>query len=166
MLVIPDKWWQELPIGLIKTTAEHHSLDWKLVSAIVYKESKGNSFAIRYERNWTYFHPESTEIAKSLSQPMSSCFTMQAMSWGMMQVMGTVAYECGLSFNRFPSELCLPQVGLEYGCRQLTRLFNRGYNLTAVIAAYNAGSPRMGSGGKFVNQEYVDDVLGLMASLG
>ena len=83
----------------------------------------------------------------------------QRMSWGPMQVMGAVARELG--FRRPFGALCDAYIGLQWGCQHLLSLKTRflsGYGWEGVVAAYNAGSPRRGDDGKWVNQDYVDTV--------
>jgi len=74
-----------------------------------------------------------------------------------MQIMGATARELGFRAH-FPA-LCSEQ-GVKFGCEHLIRLRYRFYpshGWDGVIAAYNAGSPRM-SNGKWENQSYVDKV--------
>jgi hypothetical protein len=83
----------------------------------------------------------------------------QQASWGMLQVMGAVAREHGFR-GGYLTELCNPEIGLEYGCLHLAALRKRFYlrwGWDGVIAAYNAGSPRF-NGRAFDNQQYVDKV--------
>jgi hypothetical protein len=84
----------------------------------------------------------------------------QQASWGLMQVMGAVARECGFHGN-YLSQLLDPEEGTEFGCRHLAILKGRYiqvYGWDGVIAAYNAGSPRIVHAGGFENQQYVDRV--------
>jgi len=83
----------------------------------------------------------------------------QQASWGLMQVMGAVARECGFN-GPFPA-LCQPKTGLHFGCSHLHTLahhYRPKYGWAGVVAAYNAGSPRRAPGGAWVNQHYVDTV--------
>jgi len=157
-------WWSVLPMYIIHAQAEHHKLDPKLIAAICYKESSGKQFACRYEPNFKWLY-KVEDVAKALHTSVSSVEGLQKTSWGLMQVMGANAYELGFSFDRFPSELCMAQVGIEYGCRYLARLWKKYGVLEEVISAYNAGSARRDDEGKFLNQKYVDDVLNLMSTL-
>lgn len=84
----------------------------------------------------------------------------QQASFGLMQVMGAVAREHGCDVP-YLTALCDPALGLLYGCRHLSSLMSRyAWNgqITAAIAAYNAGSPRK-VGTRFENQHYVDRVM-------
>lgn len=157
-------WWSSLPLSAIKAASEHYKLDSKLIAAICYKESSGRQFACRYEPNFKWLY-QVDAIAKALRTSESSVEGLQKTSWGLMQVMGANAWELGLSFDRFPSELCMAQVGVEYGSRYLAKLWKKYGSLHEVISAYNAGSARRDEAGKFLNQKYVDDVLMLMSTM-
>ena len=76
-----------------------------------------------------------------------------------MQVMGACAREAG--FRRWFTAMCDSYVGLQQGCQHLLRIKHRFFGhhgWEGVVAAYNAGSPRRGSDGQWVNQRYVDTV--------
>lgn len=147
----------------IQAAATKYHLPVGLVHAIVSVESGGNPWAIRYEpgfqrlyldgRSWRVFGPVSHETE----------LNARATSWGLMQVMGQVARERGYE-GAFLSELCKPEAGLEYGCRQLRHFYDRfydGHGWNGVIAAYNAGSPRKDGNGRYVNAQYVHKVRNL-----
>jgi soluble lytic murein transglycosylase-like protein len=81
-----------------------------------------------------------------------------------MQVMGATAHEDGLPLNSL-KDLFIPGVGLKHGTIQLAQLFERyqfspAAQMTHAVSAYNAGSARLGKGGKYLNQDYVDRVMG------
>lgn len=140
-----------------------HALDPDLVAAVIAVESLGNPYAIRYEKGFrhTYNVPY---FAKMVGCTTDSMWVMQKTSWGLMQVMGAVAYEEGLADmngdERWPSAMLNPKVGIEMGCRHLKRKFEAfGPEVARVYAAYNAGTPRLNDSGKFVNQVSVDRFL-------
>jgi hypothetical protein len=163
----------------IQTIAHEADVPMTLVKAIVWQESDGRPYAFNPEPRYRYlwdnrlrkpFRPL-TSIEGSSEIPPPDFVAVdrdvdrdaewwgQQMSWGLMQVMGAVAREYGFAGD-FLSELCVPAVGLEYGCRHLAHLHRRfGPDWAPVIAAYNAGSPRQTASGAFENQEYVDSVL-------
>lgn len=145
--------------SLIEKIAKRHDLPVSLVSAIVRVESGGNPWAIRYEPQFyeRYIAPKAMKAKAPCSAQTEG--RMQATSWGLMQIMGATARETGFN-GVFLSELCDPEMGLDWGCRYLAKLFKRfgGQGDEAVIAAYNAGSPRKQSDGLFVNQVYVDKI--------
>lgn len=140
---------------IINQHAERYHLPEWLITAIIQVESGGNPWATRYEKNFYLRYLNNIEI-----NPIKPCSlytekVARATSWGLMQVMGQVARERG--FNRpFLSELCTPELGLEFGCRQLAWLATR-YRVSEswepVIRAYNGGNPRAD------NLDYVKKVM-------
>lgn len=147
---------------LICPIAERHDLPANLVAAIVKVESNGNPWAVRYE---SAFYKRYVVPLPIIPIPPCSLDTervMRATSFGLMQLMGQVAREHGFA-GAFLSELCEPEVGLEYGCRHLAKLRDRHlekWGWEGVAASFNAGSPRRNTHG-WVNQGYVDKVRAL-----
>jgi soluble lytic murein transglycosylase-like protein len=146
---------------LIAKAASDHGLPAGLVAATVAVESGGDPFACRFEPQFfeRYVRPRTDWRAVrpcSLDTERQSLAT----SWGLMQVMGATARDLGFT-GPYLSTLCDPPQGLEYGCRLLARLRDRhkaALGWPGVVAAYNAGSPRRGQDGRFVNQAYVDRI--------
>lgn len=163
-----DKAMTEPLDALIRRVADRHGLPPNLVCALVQVESAGDPWAFRYE---PLFLRDYLRSLKFSPRPPCSFDTEQhgrATSWGLLQVMGQVARERGFS-GVFLAELCDPELGLEYGCRQLALLARRYYDRRSwdrTIAAYNAGSPRQNTEGRFVNQTYVDKVNRQWAAIG
>lgn len=150
---------------LIKKYADHFGLDKNLVEAICFVESSFNTQATRFEKDWRYFY-EPRHFAEKLNIPVEQEEKNQATSWGLMQVMGAVARELGLTDKI--ETLTTPDIGLFYGCSKLKSLFHRKMcdnDEAKVIASYNAGSPRMTKGGLFENQQYVDKVYRKLTEL-
>lgn len=147
-----------VPVQLVQMAeqaAVAHALDPNLVKAIITVESSWNPKVSRFEPNWTYFHfPR--EWASRLGITETTEKTLQALSIGLTQVMGTVAREQGFTGNL--SDLFLPEVNLEYGCRKIKSLMRKYADEASVISSYNQGSPRKTEGGHFRNQIYVDKV--------
>lgn len=162
----------------IASAAKDFGLPFWLVAAVVQVESEGNAWAwnpeppYRYlwdvKRNAPFRALTAAEIASErppadfpvLQGDRDQEWWGQAASWGLMQVMGAVARERGFR-GPYLTELLNPEAGIHYGCAHLAHLhkrFDAHGGVAAVIAAYNAGSPRM-DGGRFVNQGYVDKVL-------
>lgn len=141
---------------LIKSYAAQFDLPEWLVSAIVHVESSGNPWAMRYEPTFYRLYIADMDGVR----PISPCSLMtekmgRATSWGLMQIMGQVARERGFT-GAFLSSLCQPEMGLEWGCRQLVHLTAR-YKVSEswepVIRAYNGGNPRAD------NLDYVKKVM-------
>ena len=146
---------------LIEKTAAAYHLPVQLVAAMAGVESGGDACACRFEPAFLerYVRPDQSVRARGACSLETERQAL-ATSWGLMQVMGATAR--GLGFNGpFLSALTDPATGLEYGCRLLARLRDRHYaklGWPGVVAAYNAGSPRLTTAGRYVNQEYVDRI--------
>jgi soluble lytic murein transglycosylase-like protein len=150
----------------ISDVSTRYNLPVGLIHATVQTESGGNPWAIRYEPNFRrlYLDNRSWPVFGPIS--METEIVARATSWGLMQVMGQVARERGCTMA-FLSELCRPEAGLEYGCRQLRHFYDRyfdGHGWNGVIAAYNAGQPLKDDSGAYRNQQYVNKVRGLWAA--
>jgi soluble lytic murein transglycosylase-like protein len=146
--------------NLIENMAAAHGLPFVLVHAIVQVESGGNPWAVRYEPAFfsRYVADRGHRVWPGCSRDTEE--RLRACSFGLMQLMGQTARERGFD-GPFLSTLCDAFTGLDYGCRHLVWLGNRykkKNDWTPAVAAYNAGSPRKGSDGKWVNQEYVDKI--------
>jgi hypothetical protein len=133
-------------------------LKYPLVMAICKVESNFDPWATRHEPHWKY-HLTTNKFAKELHISNQTEKVLQEISWGPMQVMGTVARELG--YTDHLTKLCILTNGIHYGCKKLNSLFEKYEYRNDVIAAYNAGSPRK-SGDLYVNQSYVDKVLEAM----
>jgi soluble lytic murein transglycosylase-like protein len=131
--------------------------DVALIYAIIETESGWNPYAVRYEPNWQYLIKIPDKMLNALCITRDTEEQLQKFSWGLMQVMGSVARE--LNFTGLLTELVNPQVNVNLGIRHFKRFLDKYKKLEDAIASYNAGSPRKKSDGKYVNQEYVDKVL-------
>jgi len=168
---------------LATTTAQAKGLPPEIVKALIVKESTSRVWAWRPEPPYRYLwdvkhgrpfralsHQEmfSPTPPKDFPAPCNVSRVAewwgQKSSWGYMQVMGAVGRECGYSGD-FLGGLYEPAINIEIGCRHLKNLARR-YLATAgwpgVVAAYNAGSPRVLVTGQYENQQYVDDVQGIL----
>ncbi len=159
-----SSWVSKIPMDTVKAIAAKFSLDYRLVTAIIMQESGGKSFAMRHEPRYKYlFSPD--KLAKTVGCTMETMVVMQMTSWGLMQVMGAVAYEDGFPTTQYVSQLVIPTIGIEYGCKRLSRLWGKYKTIDQVISAYNAGSLSMTPDGKYKNQAYVDSVLRYMVEV-
>jgi soluble lytic murein transglycosylase-like protein len=146
---------------IINSLANFNGVDPDLAISIAEVESHFNELAVRFEANWKYLiHVESLARNSHISQDSERI--LQMCSWGMMQVMGSVARELGHRGNLL--ELTRPELGVRYGCLKLKELTKKYSNQEDLIAAYNAGSPRKLDTGKYVNQIYVNKVRGIYAA--
>lgn len=121
-----------------------------LVRAIVAVESSGNPRAVRYEPAFYERYVKGSKYPQEEHKLLAS-------SLGLLQIMGLVAREHG--FTGPLEQLFIPEVNLLYGCLHLARFQAKYATLEEVVASYNAGGPRRGPDGRYVNQSYVDRVL-------
>lgn len=154
-------------IGYIEFSAGKLGVRPELARAIGCVESRYNPLAVRFEPEWRYpYQPEL--YAKLLGLTESTERTLQAMSYGPLQVMGAICRELGFQGNLL--ELAAdPTLAIEFGVKKLKKCVDQFGDGPSAIAAYNAGSPRKvdlgsGAGVRFVNQSYVDQVLARMPS--
>ena len=168
---------------LTQEAARQKGLPIDIVQALVVKESTCRVLAwnpeprYRYlwdfKRNRPFRSLTAAELASKIPPPdfpapagvdRDAEWWGQQSSWGYMQIMGAVARECGYT-GQFLTGLCEPAINIEMGCRHLQGLAKR-YLATAgwpgVVAAYNAGSPRVLGNGQYENQAYVDAVLKIL----
>jgi soluble lytic murein transglycosylase-like protein len=136
----------------IALAALAHSLDPKLVTAVVLQESSGNTDAFRYEPAFfERYLAHKPEYAGKPRRRVSS-------SYGLMQIMYSTARQHGYTGD--PETLFLPACGLEYGCRHLRLLLNTHGDVEAALSAYNAGSPDSPKG-----RQYAAKVLAKMKAI-
>lgn len=140
---------------MIRNTADSLGLCGDLAVAIAQTESSLCPHATRFEPGWKYFYKIEAFASYNHITPDTER-VQQAHSWGLMQIMGSVARE--LKYSEPLVKLCDPYAGAEMGCKKLKQLSSKYEDETAVIAAYNAGTPRKLPGGKWENQDYVSKV--------
>lgn len=139
--------------GLLPTICAKYQVDPILVKSICMVESSGVSFKTRFEPDWHYFS-QTLFWSNKLGITNETEKKMQAMSWGLGQVMGAVARELG--FSGYLPQLCQPEIGLEYCAKKLSQLSLKYKDQKEVIVSYNAGSPVMDiSTGLYKNQHYL-----------
>lgn len=164
---------------VIELQARHEGLPVELVSAMVLEESSGDTEAWNPEPHYRWvwdvrrerpFRVTSAEALDKAPPENFPCYCGdrdaewwgQQASWGLLQLMGAVAREMGFDRTQHFPALCRnPELNLAFGCAYLRRLharWHREHGWPGVVAAYNAGSPRLNDGGRFVNQRYVDKV--------
>lgn len=118
--------------SLAEAAAKKHNLPPRLVRAIVTVESAGKTGATRYEPAFfnRYIRQQNLPEAEGKGR---------ATSWGLMQIMGETARTLGFA-GAFTS-LLTPAIGLEWGCRYLSRLRDRYAceSWECICRAYNGG---------------------------
>lgn len=142
-------------IEIVQEMAAREGIDPDLACAIASVESSWNPWAVRFEPAWKYtLTPEI--FGERLGITLLTEKSMQSHSWGLMQVMGSVARELGF---RGPLQmLCDPRTGATFGCKKLRSFLDKYGSEKDAIASYNAGGPRRYEG-MYVNQGYVDKVM-------
>lgn len=155
-------WVKQLPMKEIAKVAEKHGISLSLVAAIVMKESSGNPFAARFEPHYRWVWEVET-CAKRLPCSHETEMIGQKTSYGLMQMMGSVAREWG--FTGWFAELYGIEKNLQYGCKHLKQFLGQYPRVEDAVSAYNQGSPRRGTDGKYCNQSYVDAVMAYEAVL-
>src|SRR5262245_1759677 len=101
---------------LARAAAQKHELDEALFCALCDHESVGwKPWAIRYEPAFfsRYVAPLYTNNKISATEAFARSF-----SYGLGQIMGQTARELGFD-GEYLTELCDPEVGLEYAARKL-----------------------------------------------
>ena len=156
-------WAMKLPWDRIEPIAYKYKLDPTLVASIIWTESRGDPCAARYEPKWRYLF-NTTQYANNMNITHQTEIELQKFSYGLMQVMGSVAREMGFS-DELP-RLYDIDINLEYGCKKLAQLRDRfPHDFTDMISAYNQGGPYKTPGGFYRNQTYVDKVMGYFKEL-
>jgi len=130
---------------LVQKNALRFSLRPELICAVCEQESAWNPWAMRFEPKFLdKYVPASIE---SVTERMA-----RACSWGLMQVMGQTAREAGFGRAHL-SELCLPDAGIEYGCKVLAcRWAQAGGVMETALLLWNGGA----------NKQYPSEVLARM----
>lgn len=146
---------QKSTINIIRSVAGSEGVDINLAQAIAEHETGLDGSKARYEDAYSYLvTPDKFSKLLGISEATETMF--QKCSWGPLQVMGANCRSMGY-LSQLPL-LCQPQLGALYGCRFLKALQKKYPKVEDVVAAFNAGSPRLANG-QYVNQSYVDDVM-------
>jgi len=129
-------------VQLARIRAAQYELDPALVCAVCEQESGWNPWASRFEPGFQskYVHPlVARREIKSFGASLATEIVQRSCSFGLMQIMGQVARELECT-AAFLTELCNPEVGLEYGCIQLKRkLEAANQNVQTALLRYNGG---------------------------
>lgn len=141
-------------IEVVSIKALSYGIDPFLAQAIAQIESNLDPWKMRYEEKWMYFYLPA-QYSKNLGISVLTERTLQQFSYGLMQVMGSVARELG--FDRELIKLCDPEIGAQYGCMKLSDLKKKYSDELDLISAYNAGTP-LKLNGKYRNEDYVKKV--------
>lgn len=135
--------------GDVIAVAQRHGLDYKIVAAVVYQESKGDPFAIRYEHAFFkryILSLDRTTLPGFVPASIPTLATekrLRAHSFGLMQIMGETAREYGYKKN-YLTKLLNPKDNLEMGCKILKSLIDKqegtkDQQLIKALKRYNGG---------------------------
>jgi len=132
-------------VPLAKIVGDSYNVDPVLLLAVMWKESKGVSGAIRYEPAYgnvqeMYKYSQEVQKIEGITYTQVTEEQFQKHSWGLMQVMGGTARWLG--FRGLPADLYSPAGSVTYGAKYLSRLLNQYNSLPDAIASYNAGNPK------------------------
>lgn len=123
-------------IALAKEVAGRFKLDPALVCAVVEQESDWDPWAMRYEPLFFAKYVASLYTGNKITATEAYA---RGFSWGLMQVMGQVAREHGVSLKHL-SGLCEPEAGLSVGCQKLSdELYRHNGNVWNTLLAWNGG---------------------------
>lgn len=153
---LPD-WFFQLPWKLIKSISEDFNVDPIVIASLIMAESSGIPSSTRFEPTWSYHYNIRIFAEKSDTTPETEKVG-QSTSWGLMQVMGTTAREMDFH-GKFP-ELCDPKLGIKFGVMYFKKQLERYGNTLDAVAAYNLGSVKKTDGGMYINEKYIDKVMG------
>jgi len=125
--------------------SHENNLNPWIVEAIIWQESNYRPDAVRLEDGFydLYVDDMEPDVVEELC-PRANNIAIQkilmSVSYGLMQIMGVVAYERG--FRGMPEELFDIRTNILWGCRHLRFLYDffQGDDRD-IISAYNAGSP-------------------------
>lgn len=141
--------------GILRKACAENKCSYGLLAGIVAVESEWNPWVARYEAGYPYLvSPVKFSRLNHISQETEE--TLQRLSWGLGQVMGGSARDIG--YTGPLTMLCMPELNAEIMCRFFVAHCTKYKLEDEQIAAYNAGTPKRGPDGKFVNQAYVDSV--------
>lgn len=139
-----------------------HKVELDLILAMIHVESSGNRYKIRFEKNWSYFKDvDIWAFNRQISENTERISQMH--SWGLLQIMGSVARE--LKFDGDLPELTDNKIGVYYGTMKIKQLQNKYISTLDVVAAYNAGLPKKNASGRYLNQGYVDKVMSALSEI-
>jgi soluble lytic murein transglycosylase-like protein len=134
-------------LAFVTPYALKYGLRPSLVAAVCEQESDWEPGAVRFEPAFLrrYIVPMNLPLLESLDR---------ATSWGLMQLMGQTAIECG--FGAPLNTLRSPALGVEYGCRKLQRCYFAHVTDDCSLLSYNGGA----------NHLYADQVLARLKNYG
>lgn len=140
---------------LASKAAKKYNIEERFLLSLIELESGWNPWAVRNEPGYAWYYNTPKLTVKMLR---TTLVATQKMSYGLMQTMGSLYYEYG--YTGYCTELFNPELNLEIGCKHIVKKYNQyGPNPADVYAAYNAGSVRKTTAGKYVNWRNVESFM-------
>lgn len=130
--------------NLISAQAKFNSISPDLITGIVWVESGGNPFAVRYEPRFFERYIGQKRLNGFVPRFVSDDTerNLRATSFGLMQIMGNTAREQGFK-REFLTELLDPELNLSIGCHYFSKLLDKADNdTTLALYWWNAGTGR------------------------
>jgi soluble lytic murein transglycosylase-like protein len=129
---------KERVIELVKNELKNREEFTHIILGIIQTESSFNPLACRFEKNWNYLKTPSY-YAKKLGITTDTEMIFQKISWGLMQVMGSVYRELGYSgyLNALSNDI---ERQIKYGINHFFRFYTYyKHDLYKAILGYNRG---------------------------
>jgi soluble lytic murein transglycosylase-like protein len=147
----------------IIVVAHLYHVDPNWIKAIISKESEWNCFAVRYETECNILYQPAKFSSSQIS--LNTEVNTQKTSWGLGQVMGSLAREQGLT--GFMAQLIIPEINLKHIAMRLADLKKRSSDPAYLFAGYNGGpgAMRKTANGLFKNQDYVNSTQKYLSQL-
>ena len=133
-------------LPFIEPAAKRHGMAPGLLAGLVCQESAGDTWATRPEPLYKWLFGDSPQELNRLKLPKLRRLVKldlyeQRISYGLCQVMGAVAREHG--WDGWLTELCRPEIGLEYGARHLAWCVKKaGGDVAVGLLKYNGGGDK------------------------
>lgn len=148
-------------LAIVEAECKALGVESDLMSAIISLESGWRPNETKYEPNYKYlWHTEHYAEAENNTVEVET--VLQKTSLGLCQIMGANAR--WLSYEAPLMTLLDPAINIKMGVKYFAQRCNHYGSIQDKIAAYNAGTPRK-KDGEYVNQLYVDRVLGYYSDL-
>lgn len=143
---------------LINKYAVKYELKPEVVACVVLKESKGDTFAWRWEEKFWKDNLEDKrreELSGFVPPGLPSLYDekqQRSSSYGLMQVLGETARWCAKFKGPYLTALCDPEIGMDVGCKVLRFYLDRAKGDYSKALKYYNGS-----------QSYANEVLDMVA---
>lgn len=146
--------------------AKSYGIDDLLVISIAQVESNVNPLSVRYEPKWKYLL-DVEKFAKKNNITADTETVLQSLSYGPMQIMGSVCRE--LFFQDTLVKLFhMPELAIDLSVKKLKMWLDKYGNIEDAIACWNGGNRKkylINGLLQYSNQKYVDKVMSVYNDL-